>query len=391
VVGAMSYGSQCLKVWLNVCSVLGVVSALSGALALTNAAWAIGTNAIEGFSPSAQQAMTALQGQGQGLKNDHSKLTAGPTPRAIPTASLRGWTEALAAWEQHMTVAGKALCDSAQADTYYDSARVYYQIADYTHDTTWNACAKRGVTTYRDGYLAPNNFGAAGWNIFAQGLLMDWQRTNDAASKDALLKLAKNSAFAASYPLEWTAPADSSREVAYNVEAKLIAVSLGGSVWGLNEQVEQAFNHLTQWTRLLQGQPSGTKTTYVRPFMAALTAEALIQWAGADATKAARVVSALRPLFDAMWVSCWLPDQQTMAYTDKVAPDGTGGRDPAKDLNLLIAPVYAWLYQQTKQPADRDRADQLFIGGATNAFLGQGKMFNQNYRWSFDYLKWRQG
>ena len=59
------------------------------------------------------------------------------------------------------------------------------------------------------------------------------------------------------------------------------------------------------------------------------------------------------------------------------------------DLNLLIAPAYAWLFKQTGTVTYRDKANALFAGG-TKAYLGDGKHFNQNYRWSFKYVEWRK-
>ena len=46
-------------------------------------------------------------------------------------------------WEQHMVTAGRTLGDTLTfgppADMYqYDAARVYYQIADYTHEQSWS-------------------------------------------------------------------------------------------------------------------------------------------------------------------------------------------------------------------------------------------------------------
>lgn len=317
-------------------------------------------------------------------------VTPPPAPVPPPTPPIKTpFDDALVLWEQHMVGFGKAVSAGTQMSTYYDSARVYYQMADYTKDASWNDCAKAGVVAYRDGYLKPNNFAAAGWDIFPHGLLMDWQRTSDQASKDALLGLAVKSAYAPSYPLTWTASADASREVAYNLGAKRLAMSLGATVWGFDDQLAQAFDHVRQWTAILNGQPSGTAATYVRPFMTALTAEALIQYAGDDKDKVAKVLAALQPLFDQLWYICYLPDSQSLAYTDKQSADNTGGRSPAPDLNLLIAPVYAWLYRQTQLTIYRDHADALFIGGVRAAYLGEGKQFNQNYRWSFDYLKWR--
>jgi hypothetical protein len=185
--------------------------------------------------------------------------------------------------------------------------------------------------------------------------------------------------------------ANASREVAYNVMAKLMAVSFGGRVWGLEEQVGQAFEHLAQWTRLRQGTASGTDADYIRPFMVAITSEALIQWAGGDPVKRTKVQGALLPLWESLWNCCWLPTQQAMMYTDR-PDDGNnqGGQEPAPDVNLLIAPAYAWLYSQTKDTKWRQRADAVFAGGVMKACLVCGsKQFNENYRWSFTYFEWR--
>ncbi len=57
-------------------------------------------------------------------------------------------------------------------DYYYDGARVFYQIAEYTKDASWITCAEQAVVAYRDQYLVPNKYGAAGWMIFPRGLLL---------------------------------------------------------------------------------------------------------------------------------------------------------------------------------------------------------------------------
>lgn len=61
---------------------------------------------------------------------------------------------------------------------------------------------------------------------------------------------------------------------------------------------------------------------------------------------------------------------------------------PAPDLNLLISPMFEWLYKQTGQSRFRVRADTIFEGGVKGAWLVGGKQFNQNYMWSFDQVKW---
>ena len=78
-------------------------------------------------------------------------------------------------------------------------------------------------------------------------------------------------------------------------------------------------------------------------------------------------------------------------YADiHLSDSGFNTLEPAPDLNLLIAPAYAWLYKMTSDEEYRIMGDQIFLGGVTGAHLDTaGKQFSQNYRWSFDYVKWR--
>ncbi len=101
-----------------------------------------------------------------------------------------------------------------------------------------------------------------------------------------------------------------------------------------------------------------------------------------------------------MWISGvggsrgdWYPHSNSaLGAFEYVQPtiDGVGSEDPAPDLNLLIAPMYGWLYAQTGASRFRDRGDAIFVGGVGMASLKQNKPFNQNYRSSFDYVEWRR-
>ena len=132
-----------------------------------------------------------------------------------------------------------------------------------------------------------------------------------------------------------------------------------------------------------------TKTAdYIRPFMAALTSEALIMWH--KKTSDPRVLPIIRTAMDWIWDNMWLPNDECFKYTDRQT--STGGMEPAPDLNLLVAPVYAWLYWQTQDPKYQVRGDAIFAGGVRKGpqYLALGKQFNQNYRWSFEYIYWRK-
>jgi len=266
---------------------------------------------------------------------------------------------------------GERYCHTG--DQFYDAIRVYYQIAEYTGDAKWERCAETYIRAYRDGYLIRHKYGSMGHWIFPHGLMMHYQRTGDEKSKNAVLGLAQKAAFSYT-PLEDTAASTSSREVAYNLETKLLAEKLGyKDEKRLKELADQALGHYDQWFV--------SKTApHLQPFMAGLTAEALIMWY--DKTKDPRVLPALKTGADWMWEHMWLPKQGAFKYM-------TGDDTPAADLNLLIAPLYGWVYKMTGDAKYRSMGDQIFESGITGGYLETHKHFNQNYRWSFNYFVWR--
>jgi hypothetical protein len=283
----------------------------------------------------------------------------------------------LSEYKSAMLSYGKQYCDAG--DNYYDAARVYYQIAEYTGDPKWERCAQYAVRAYVDQYLVPNNYNAAGHMIFPHGLLMHYRKTNDPASKEALVQLAQKAAFAKHVPAEWLSGQETSREVAYNIQSKLLAEEVGYSDRAEVERlVGLALGHYDQWF-------VSQTASYVRPFMAALTAEALILWY--EKTQDSRVLPAIKTGADWMWSSMWLKQAGAFKYTDRPMPHG--GTEPSPDLNLLIAPVYGWLYKMTGDVKYREIGDEIFAAGVRQAFMGQPKQFNQSFRWSPSYLAWR--
>ncbi|MDQ6734512.1 MAG: hypothetical protein M3Z35_10460 [Nitrospirota bacterium] len=282
-------------------------------------------------------------------------------------------------WKANMETYGQTYCDSG--DNYYDAARVFYQIADYTGGVKWSRCAEHAVKAYRDGYLKPNQFKAAGWMIFPHGLLMHYERTGDASSKEALIGMATNAAFAHHEVDPYMVRIDGSREVAYNIESKLLAEAVGYNDRAeVQRLVGLAMGHYDQWF-------ISRTAEYVRPFMAALTAEALILWH--EKTHDPKVLPLLKTGADWMWDHMWVSGIDAFKYTDKQMSHG--GTEPAPDLNLLIVPLYGWLYKMTGDDKYCERGDKIFAAGVLGAQLNDPKHFNQNYRWSFDYVKWREG
>ncbi|TMI76994.1 MAG: hypothetical protein E6H05_01940 [Bacillati bacterium ANGP1] len=301
----------------------------------------------------------------------------------------------LSQWETNMRTYGSLHCVLGTLDqVYYDAERVYYQIADYTGDPSWLNCSQLAETVYRDQYVLPNNGSVPGhWN-FTTGLRLDAQRTADAQSKTAAVLLSQHAAFATDgTPLAWTQSADYSREVAYAVVSYIDAQALGEPLRQRRiDLVTQAYDHMAQWfVRFAWPGPwqqSPQETIRLAPFMVGLTAHTLIRdW---EQTKDSRLIPTLRLAADWMWANAWIPSTQAMWYEfpDQGQPccQASG---PAPDLNLLIAPIYAFLYRQTGETKYRDEGDAIFAGGVAQAWLGGGKQFDQNYWWSFDYVTWR--
>lgn len=280
--------------------------------------------------------------------------------------------------------------DTKLAATYYDAEFVFYNIGDYTHDSSWYDCAQLAEQVYRDQYVVPNKGNVPGYWNFSHGLTIDAQR-GDLNSKSALFLLANNASYAPdTTPIEWTKDSTMSREVAYNIMTMLNAEKLGRIKTPRYTQiVEQGFGHIDQWFGMKNAK-------YIRPFMVSLTAHALIM--NNDKTPDTRTLSALRLAADSMWTNLWIPASKSFKYTNVDTSKfpttdpayNTGGTEPAPDLNLLIAPVYAWIYKETGDTKYRDEADAIFAGGVSQAYLVNAKQFNQNYRWSFDYLRWRE-
>jgi hypothetical protein len=318
-----------------------------------------------------------------------SPVVTGPVTPAMP-ASV--WDATVQTWQQHMVQYGRQFGQEMQHlgnhidqvdSTYYDAARVFAQIAAYTGDASWYQYADTAAHYYRDGSVLPLNGAEPGYWNFTQGLLMDYQRTGNPADRDAILALANNAAFAGALtPLSWTAGTDTSREVAYTLMSYINADKLGASHGArFGALVNQAIGHINQWFVT-------NSAPYIRPFMVGLTMQALID--AYQVSPDPRIQDAVKTALDGLWARTWVPSAQAFMYTDRVAADGSGGTEPAPDMNLLIAPAYAWLYKQTGDVTYLNRGDQVFAGGVQGAYLGDFKHFNQNYTWSFDYVAWRQ-
>lgn len=270
--------------------------------------------------------------------------------------------------------------DTKLLATYYDAMWVYQQIYDYTLDPYWLNCINAARAIYRDQYAVPNGGNVPGYWNFTHGLTEDYLRTGNTASRAAAIQLAQNGAFMRDTTQAWETEDDlASRETAYAIMNYLHEETLGNPRRArLSLVVSHAHGHLNQWF-------VSQTADYVRPFMLALTAHALISYD--EQVGDAQVLPELITAADWIWAHTWLPASRAFMYTDRNT--SSGGQEAAPDLNMLIAPMFAWLYNQTGEQRFLDRFDSIFQGGVQNAWLVGGKQFNQNYRRMGDYMRLR--
>jgi len=293
----------------------------------------------------------------------------------VPIPLLSQWEENMLTYsEKHVDDAAYTIgADNASESHvwYYDGARVYYQIADWSGNDQWIDAAETVNTAYRNYVFSVGSM--HGWRIFPHGLLMHYQRTGDLKSKQAALLLANASKFAST----GGGPNEAfSRETAYCINAWLVAETIGEPRNpNLKQAVDWALGHIDQW---FVEQSSGNWA----PFMFGLTCEALIDYYH-QVEQDPRILTAIKLGLDACWERAWVEADEAFWYRADNPVKGTG------TLNPLIAPAYAWVYLQTGDTLYRDRGDQIFAGGVRGAWLEGGKQFSQSYRWSFDYVKWR--
>jgi len=297
--------------------------------------------------------------------------------------------------------------DAALAPTYYDAERVYLQIAEYTKVTSWQTCAAAAEVAYRDSYVMRADLmgSVPGYWNFSNGVRKDWQATADPKSKDAVNALSLKASYcAATTPIAWTAAALKSREVSYCIRAlddsEAVGTAHNARMDALLGQVLDAGGHIDQWLSAqaviplsmtdFDGPAACIGQNYFQPFMAGITMNVMMQaW---ERTHDARIPPKVKALADYIWAQAYDPVKKALWYENCSAPGTTNWMLPkngAPDLNLMIAPAFAWLWKQTGEVKYQTEGDALFEGGVLGAYLEQGKQFNQNYSESFNYVLWR--
>lgn len=306
---------------------------------------------------------------------------------STPIPELKRWEENMLKYgEMHRDERDKGIMPE-QFVYYYDGEWVYFQIADYTGDKKWIEYAHNCQETYRTHVIDTFAKGekVPGHRVHPHGLYEDYVRFKDEKSKEALMLLATKTIWSPGTWIDGSTPDPGAcRECGYMLMTMLLVEKLGVPMPRIEPAVANGIKQLEAFCK--------DKTAKViQPFMPALECAGLIQYAeqhpGGDKT----ILPTLVLFADWLWEQCWVEKDKAFCYLREQPNDpSTAPKDGAADLNLLIAPLYAWLYKKTGEVRFRERGDQAFAGGVKGAWLEKGKSFSQNYRWSFSYVKWRR-
>jgi hypothetical protein len=260
---------------------------------------------------------------------------------------------------------------------FYDGAWVYFQIADYLKNPVWRECGLAIASQYRD-YAINLRGNVPGWRVFVDGLAKAYELTGDDTYKDAIRLIANRSATFG------TKINDAQiREMSYFLEAMVMHERLSG------ERPPQLERVADQVLGMLDSLFISRNFNRHQIFMDGLAMKALIHYY--DLTKDARVPVTIKAALDDIWINSW--DDQAKGLYVNPNPKGPfctwGCQQPDTTLINLTAPAYAWFFSITGDTTYRDRGDTLFQHSMDAPFSYSGKAFSQNYRWSFDYIRWR--
>lgn len=264
---------------------------------------------------------------------------------------------------------------------YYDGAQVYFDIADYTKNSAWNACGLNIAAQYRD-YAINGKGKVPGYRVFTAGLSTAFRMTGDPSYLAAVEMLALNGLYAQGGNVR----DDGIRETAYALRAMVDYEKLTGN----------RSPHMDRTVSILLGMFDQlfVSDTYVyqQTFMNGIGMRALIEYW--ELTKDSRVPRAVKTGLDWIWANARDPISNWL-YTN---PDPIGPRcdwgckgttEAATDLINLTAPAYAWYWSITGSATERARADELFARALDRDISYSGKVFSQNYTWSFQHVRWR--
>jgi len=294
----------------------------------------------------------------------------------------------------------------------YDGGRVYQQIADYDYNIDampgylnvsqrdhWKRCAELAMGPYKDMTIASQASFVSEPDQFPYGMAMNYLRTGDSTMLSAVNFLANNPVF--DFLAANSAYVETARTVTYMLDDRL-AIEIAGFPRSpfVPRTVDVLLGVLDQSYNLNLSNPNQQEYD-THPFIIGLVMETLINYYELDAAEGhvpdARIPLEIKKTLD------WLSSTQYIAATHVLAyqpyelpwsPTLVGGTlYGATELNDLVAPAYAWYWSKSGNAQYLTQGDDLFnhVWDDGGGWTWSVKEFNQIYKWSFDYVRWRTG
>jgi hypothetical protein len=312
-------------------------------------------------------------------------------PVVLPTAADPWGT-----WLAHLKGPIRQICEgpvdvsSEEGVWYYDGVDLAMKAAKLTGDASWVPLAAK----IADAYLGDDSTkqgNRPGYEVFGRGLCNLYLATGDMKYLRGAISLAEHAAFMRANSEIYDATPAQMRPTAYALELEL-ALGEAGAGTMLGRVADLADLLLLQLDALFL---SVTWATCV-PYQVGLAARALIHYLEEAPFKDARVLPYLQAAADGLWRDAWLPGARPYFRYTYLVPGATQGVLPiqdadATDLNLLLAPLYAWVYSRTKDTSYRDKADDIFAAGVKGAYFdgSHGKQASQQVYFADRFQEWR--
>jgi len=300
----------------------------------------------------------------------------------------------------------------------YDGGRVYQQVSDYdigvfndqnqSHLTEWQNCAELVLEPYGDTAVGTKSGFVQEPNQFPYGLEMNYLRTGNTLYKSAVDFLAHSGAYNRFY--SGPVYATNIRVSAYTMDDRLADEMVGfpRSTQYMLRGTDVMLGYLDQSYNLNFNNPNQQEYD-IHPFMVGLAMEALITYYELDLaegnTPDARIPLEIKKTLDWLYSTQYIPTTHSFAYGAYDLPKapnlvaGTLFND--SELNDLVATAWAWYWSKTNDTTYLNQGDDLFSnvwwsasgrnGGGDGGWTWSVKEYNQVYKWSFDYVRWRSG
>lgn len=300
----------------------------------------------------------------------------------------------------------------------YDGGRVYQQVNDYdqyiiqhyksTDPHEWMRCAELVLEPYADTEAATGASFAQEANQLPYGMEMNYLRTGNSLYQQGVDLLAHSEA----YNLYYSGPVygHSARLSGYLMDDRLADEMVGRprvNAFTLRA-TDVLLGYLDQSYNLSFSNPNQQEYD-IHPFMIGLAMEALITYYELDLAEGnspdGRIPLEIKKVLDWWEATQYIAKSHTLASDPYDLPQNpslvAGSLFDSTELNDLVTTPWAWYWYKTGNNTYMNQGDDLFLhvwdsaggqnNGGGNGWTSSVEQYNQVYKWSFDYVRWRSG